>query len=44
MASDDATKETRAHQQSYHRFIFMMKWGLILALITGFIEILIIAK
>lgn len=43
MASDDA-KETRAHEQSYQRFIFMMKWGLILALITGFIELLIIAK
>jgi hypothetical protein len=44
MASDDASKDTRAHEQSYHRFIFMMKWGAILAVITGFIELLIIAK
>lgn len=44
MASDEATKETRAHEQSYRRFTFMMKWGTILALITGFIELLIIAK
>ncbi len=44
MASDEATKEIRAHQGSYHRFTFMMKWGTIMALITGFIVILIIAK
>ena len=44
MASDDATKEIRAHEGSYHRFLFMMKWGTILSLITGFIVILIIAK
>ena len=44
MASDEATKETRAHEQSYHRFTAMMKWGLILALLAGLIEILIIAK
>ena len=44
MASDEATKEIRAHQASYHRFTFMMKWGMILSLITGFIVILIISK
>lgn len=44
MASDDTAKETRTHQQSYDRFITMMKWGTILAVIAGFIEILIIAK
>jgi hypothetical protein len=44
MASDEATKEIRAHQTSYHRFTFMMKWGMILSLLTGFIVILIIAK
>ena len=44
MATDEATKEIRAHQGSYNRFLFMMKWGTILSLITGFIVILIIAK
>ena len=44
MASDEATKDFRAHEGSYRRFTFMMKWGTILALLTGFIVILIIAK
>jgi hypothetical protein len=44
MASDDAAKEIRAHEGSYQRFTFMMKWGTILSLITGLIVILIIAK
>jgi hypothetical protein len=44
MASDEATREIRAHEGSYRRFTFMMKWGTILSLITGFIVILIIAK
>ena len=44
MATDEGTKEIRAHQTSYHRFTAMMKWGTILSLITGLIVILIIAK
>lgn len=44
MASDDAAKDLRAHESSYARFTFMMKWGTILAAITGFIVVLIIAK
>ena len=44
MASDDAAKEIRSHEGSYHRFTFMMKWGTIISLITGLIVILIIAK
>ncbi len=44
MASDEATKDIRAHEGSYRRFTFMMKWGTILALLTGFMVILIIAK
>jgi hypothetical protein len=44
MASDEVAKEIRTHEGSYHRFTFMMKWGTILALLTGFIVILIIAK
>lgn len=44
MATDEATREIRAHETSYHRFTFMMKWGTILSLITGFVVILIISK
>lgn len=45
MAADgEATKEMRAHESSYGRFTFMMKWGTILSLLIGFIVILIIAK
>ena len=44
MATDEATKEIRAHESSYHRFTFMMKWGTILSLITGLIVILIISN
>jgi hypothetical protein len=44
MATDDATKEIRAHEGSYQRFLFMMKWGTILSLLTGLMVILIIAK
>ena len=44
MASDEATKDFRAHAGSSRRFTFMMKWGTILALLTGFIVILIIAN
>ena len=44
MASDETAKEFRAHEGSYQRFTFMMKWGAILAVITGLIVILIIHK
>lgn len=44
MAIDETAKEMRAHEGSYHRFLFMMKWGTILSLITGAIVILIIAN
>jgi hypothetical protein len=44
MASDETAKDFRAHENSYHRFLFMMKWGTILSVITGFLVILIIAN
>ncbi len=44
MATDEATREMRAHEGSYQRFLFMMKWGTVLSLITGLIVILIIAN
>lgn len=40
----DAAKDMKAHVKSYARFTFMMKWGSILAVIIGFVVILIIAK
>ena len=44
MAVEGEAKEFRAHESSYARFTFMMKWGTILSLITGLIVILIIAN
>lgn len=44
MAADGDAKDMRAHEKSYARFISMMKWGTVLALITGLLVILIIAK
>ncbi len=41
MAEGEA-KELKAHERSYDRFIFMMKWGTILSLITALIVILLI--
>ena len=42
MAAEGDVKEMRAHEKSYDRFVFMMKWGTILSLVTGFLVILII--
>ena len=44
MAADGDAKDMRAHEKSYARFIFMMKWGTVLSLVTGLLVILIIAK
>jgi len=41
MAEGEA-KELKAHERSYDRFIFMMKWGTILSAITAFVVILLI--
>ena len=41
MAEGDA-KDWKAHEKSYGRFIFMMKWGTILSAITAFIVIMVI--
>ena len=43
MATDgDAAKDMKAHEKSYARFIFMMKWGTAVSLLTGALVILII--
>ncbi|MEA3013417.1 MAG: hypothetical protein QOD42_1962 [Sphingomonadales bacterium] len=44
MAADGEAKEMRAHESSYARFTFMMKWGTILSLIVGLLVILIISN
>lgn len=44
MAVDGETREYRAHESSYGRFLFMMKWGAIMSLVTGLIVILIISN
>lgn len=41
MAEGEA-KEFRAHERSYGRFIFMMKWGTLVSLATALIVILLI--
>ena len=42
MAAEGDVKDLKAHEKSYDRFIFMMKWGTILSAITAFIVILLI--
>jgi hypothetical protein len=45
MATDgDARKDFRAHETSYVRFTGMMKWGTVLAVLTGALVIFIIAN
>lgn len=44
MAADGEAKDLKAHEKSYARFIFMMKWGTLLSLLTGAIVILIIGN
>jgi len=45
MATDgEAPKDMRAHESSYGLFVSMMKWGTLLAVITGAIVIFVIAK
>ena len=40
--ADGEAREYKAHERSYGRFIFMMKWGTIVSVITAFIVILLI--
>ncbi|HKR24642.1 MAG TPA: aa3-type cytochrome c oxidase subunit IV [Allosphingosinicella sp.] len=40
--ADGEAREFKAHEKSYGRFIFMMKWGTILSAITAFIVIMVI--
>jgi Bacterial aa3 type cytochrome c oxidase subunit IV len=43
MAADgDATKDLKAHQGTYAGFAALMKWGAIIAVITGFFVIYVI--
>lgn len=40
----EARKELRAHENSYGRFIAMMKWGTILSLLVAAIVIYLISN
>lgn len=44
MAAEGDSKDMRAHETSYARFISMMKWGTALSLLTGAIVVLIISN
>ena len=44
MAAEGEAKEVKAHERSYDRFVFMMKWGTILSLVTALAVILIISN
>ncbi|MEA3011038.1 MAG: hypothetical protein QOJ91_2730 [Sphingomonadales bacterium] len=41
-AEGEIEKEVIVHEKGYEGFLFMMKWGAIIALVAGFIVILLI--
>jgi hypothetical protein len=44
MAADGANREIRAHQNTYHAFIGLMKWGTVISAATALLVIFIIAN
>ena len=42
MAADEAERAIRSHRHTYHFFTGLMKYGAIIAVVTGLIVILII--
>ena len=44
MAADEADRAMRSHQNTYHAFTGLMKWGAILSVITALIVIFIIGN
>ena len=44
MSAEGDVKDLKAHVTSYARFISMMRWATAVALITGFLVILIISN
>ena len=45
MAADmSAGKDTKAHEETYHFFTGLMKWGTILSFVVGMLVVFIIAS
>lgn len=43
-AEGEIEKETIAHRKGYEAFLFMMKWGAIISMVTGLIVVLLIRE
>jgi hypothetical protein len=43
-AEGELDKEVSVHRKGYEGFLFLMKWGTIISVITGFIVILLIRE
>jgi hypothetical protein len=44
MAIESDSGELPAHERSYSRFIWMMKWGAIVSLVTALVVVLLISN
>jgi hypothetical protein len=42
MAADEADRALRAHQNTYHAFIGLMKWGALISFVTAILVIFIV--
>jgi hypothetical protein len=42
MAAEEADRALRAHQNTYHAFIGLMKWGALISFVTAILVIFII--
>ncbi|MGA9583445.1 MAG: hypothetical protein WBR13_15905 [Allosphingosinicella sp.] len=43
-AEGEIEKEAVAHKKGYETFLFLMKWGAIISIVTGLIVVLIIRE
>jgi hypothetical protein len=43
-AEGEIEKESIAHRKGYESFLFMMKWGAIISMVTGLIVVLLIRE
>jgi len=44
MAADEADRALRAHQNTYHAFIGLMKWGALISFVTAILVIFIVGN
>jgi hypothetical protein len=44
MAADGANRELRAHQNTYHAFIGLMKYGAAISIVTALVVMYVIAN